>query len=325
MGVVRHGVLLALDVREGVDVEISSDVPIGAGLSSSAALECSVAVALDEAFSARDATHEEIVAACVRAEQEYVGAPTGGLDQAIAVYGEASHALLIDFATGRREQVPFDPAAHGLGAAGDRHEGQPRAHRRRLRLPARRGVGGGEAARPGRTCARPSDLDGLSDPLLRRARHVVSEVARVDAFVEALRRGRLGRARSAAGRLARLAARRLRGVLRGARRGRRRGARVRCGRSPDDRRRLRRLGDRPGADRAGRRGAGSGDHGVRGARLGPAGVHRRRAGAPAPGSPTSTTRSRRLRSRRCGTPPRRARGRAGRDRRRTGRSRRCGR
>ena len=107
------GVVPALEVHSGVDVEISSDVPIGAGLSSSAALECSVAVALDEVFSL-GRSHEEIVRACVRAEQDYVGAPTGGLDQAIAVYGESSKALLIDFATGAREQVPFDPSGHGL-------------------------------------------------------------------------------------------------------------------------------------------------------------------------------------------------------------------
>src|SRR6476469_1227412 len=107
------GVLLALDVRSGVDIEITSDVPIGAGLSSSAALECSVAVALDELFDL-GRTQEELVRACVRAEQEYVGAPTGGLDQTVAVYAEPEHALLIDFATGTHEQVPFDPASHGL-------------------------------------------------------------------------------------------------------------------------------------------------------------------------------------------------------------------
>src|SRR6476620_6150670 len=63
------GVLQALEVRAGVDVDISSDVPIGAGLSSSAALECSVAVALDEAFGL-GRSREDLVMACVRAEQE---------------------------------------------------------------------------------------------------------------------------------------------------------------------------------------------------------------------------------------------------------------
>ena len=104
------GVLLALDVDEGLDIEIASDVPVGAGLSSSAALECSVAVAVDgSCWTGSD--EERLVAACVRAESETVGAPTGGLDQAVAVFAEPLHALLIDFATGSREQVPFDPAA----------------------------------------------------------------------------------------------------------------------------------------------------------------------------------------------------------------------
>ena len=124
----------------------------------------------------------------MRAEQEYVGAPTGGLDQAISVYAEPEHALLLDFATGAREQVPFDPAAHGLallvvdtkvsheltdGGYGSRRDAAWEAAER---------SGVEHLAQAGS-----DDLDGLPEPLLRRARHVVSEVARVDAFVEALR------------------------------------------------------------------------------------------------------------------------------------------
>jgi galactokinase len=107
------GVLVALEVKQGMDIEISSEVPIGAGLSSSAALECSVAVAVNEALRL-GLSPDQLVEACVRAESETVGAPTGGLDQAIAIYGQADHALLIDFATGAREQVSFNPGAHGL-------------------------------------------------------------------------------------------------------------------------------------------------------------------------------------------------------------------
>ncbi len=181
------GVLQALEVDRGVDVEVSSDVPIGAGLSSSAALECSVAVAVNEAFGL-GRSDEDLVRACVRAEQEYVGAPTGGLDQAISVYAEPEHALLLDFATGAREQVPFDPAAHGLallvvdtkvsheltdGGYGSRRDAAWEAAKR---------LGLEHLAQAGS-----DDLDGLPEPLLRRARHVVSEVALVDAFVEALR------------------------------------------------------------------------------------------------------------------------------------------
>ena len=71
---------------------IDSDVPLGAGLSSSAALECAVAVAvagllgldLDDADAATP-----LADACIRAENDYVGAPTGGMDQTVAMLGRA--------------------------------------------------------------------------------------------------------------------------------------------------------------------------------------------------------------------------------------------
>ncbi len=126
--------------------------------------------------------------ACVRAEQEYVGAPTGGLDQAIAIHGQADHALLIDFATGAREQVPFDPAAHGLALlvvdTQVSHELTDGGYG------SRRDESWEAAKLLGVEHLASVSLDGLSSlpaPLDRRARHVVSEVARVDAFVEALR------------------------------------------------------------------------------------------------------------------------------------------
>jgi galactokinase len=181
------GVVQALEVRQGLEVEVESDVPIGAGLSSSAALECSVAVALDELFDL-GRSREELVRACVRAEQEYVGAPTGGLDQAIAIYGEADNALLVDFATDEREQVPFDPAAHGLALlvidtrVSHQLTDGGYGSRRDQAWDAAKELGVKHLAE-----ASAADVDGLPDPLRRRGRHVVSEVARVDAVVTALR------------------------------------------------------------------------------------------------------------------------------------------
>ena len=181
------GVLLALDVHTGMDIEITSDVPVGAGLSSSAALECSVAVAVDEALGL-GRSDEQLVEACVRAETETVGAPTGGLDQAIAIYGQVDHALLIDFATDAREQVPFAPGAHGLAVlvidTKVSHELTDGGYG------SRRDDAWAAAEQLGldkRALAQATSIDGLSEPLLSRARHVLSEVARVDAFVEALR------------------------------------------------------------------------------------------------------------------------------------------
>ncbi len=181
------GVLLALGVDEGLDIAIESDVPIGAGLSSSAAIECSVAVAVD-ALLGLGRSNEDLVAACVKAEGETVGAPTGGLDQAAAVHAEARHALFIDFAEDRREQVPFDPAVHSLAVlvidTKVSHELTDGGYG------ARRDDAWAAAAELGLehlAAATPDQLDALPARLLRRARHVVSEVARVDAFVQALR------------------------------------------------------------------------------------------------------------------------------------------
>ena len=181
------GVLVALEVREGLAIEITSDVPVGAGLSSSAALECSVAVGVDRLLGL-GLSPEALVEAAVRAETETVGAPTGGLDQSIAIHGEAAHALLLDFASGACEQVPFDPAGHGVallvvdtlvshtltdGSYGSRRD-EAWAAAEQLGLD-KRGLAGAPS------------LDGLSGDSLRRARHVVTEVARVDDFVAALK------------------------------------------------------------------------------------------------------------------------------------------
>lgn len=109
----------------GLDIAIVSDVPVGAGLSSSAALECSVALAAADlaAGLAADPTSDltetgtdrtALMHAAIRAENEVVGASTGGLDQRIALFAEPGHALAIDFATDSTHQVPFQIADRGL-------------------------------------------------------------------------------------------------------------------------------------------------------------------------------------------------------------------
>ena len=99
---------------DGLDIAIVSDVPVGAGLSSSAALECAIAVAayeLDHGCLPDDAVRSELVAACIRAENEVVGASTGGLDQNASLFGQRGKALFLDFSTGAVERIPFDIAS----------------------------------------------------------------------------------------------------------------------------------------------------------------------------------------------------------------------
>jgi galactokinase len=100
----------------GMDILVDSRVPVGAGLSSSAALECAVAVAVAEVNGVRldDDVRARLVQACMRAEREVAGAPTGGMDQTIALFGRAESALLLDCRDWTTRQVHWDPASAGL-------------------------------------------------------------------------------------------------------------------------------------------------------------------------------------------------------------------
>jgi galactokinase len=101
----------------GLDIALVSDVPVGAGLSSSAALECSVALAAYELSTGRtpdSAATARLVDACMRAENEVVGASTGGLDQRSSFYGRPGQVLAVDFLRDSVELLPCDMAGAGL-------------------------------------------------------------------------------------------------------------------------------------------------------------------------------------------------------------------
>ncbi len=80
---------------KGANLLIASAVPLGAGLSSSAALEVAAALAL-LSLSGKSMSSRELALLCQRAENEYVGAHCGIMDQFIAVHGRAGQALLLD-------------------------------------------------------------------------------------------------------------------------------------------------------------------------------------------------------------------------------------
>jgi galactokinase len=94
-----HGVALMLQKSgvtvPGSDLVIHGNVPTGAGLSSSAALEVSVLSAL-LASSGNTLPLKEVARLCQRAENEFVGARVGIMDQFASCFGSAGHALLLD-------------------------------------------------------------------------------------------------------------------------------------------------------------------------------------------------------------------------------------
>lgn len=91
----------------GADLVLTSDVPIGAGLSSSAALECATLAALAE-LNGLAIEPMERARLARRAENAFVGAPTGQMDQAASTLCETGHALFFDCRTFEARQVPLD-------------------------------------------------------------------------------------------------------------------------------------------------------------------------------------------------------------------------
>jgi galactokinase len=181
----------------GLDIAVDGGVPLGAGLSSSAALECAVGASASDLFglSLLDSpqSRSALAAACVDAENTIVQAPTGGMDQSAALLATSLHALLLDCRDHHTEHVPFDLAAHGLAllvtdtrAEHALVDGQYAERRSSCEQAARElGVPTLREIAPGGLDQR---LAGLSSDLLRRrARHIVTEIDRVEAAVTALR------------------------------------------------------------------------------------------------------------------------------------------
>ncbi|WP_369135506.1 galactokinase [Modestobacter sp. I12A-02662] len=179
----------------GMDLAVSSDVPLGAGLSSSASLEAAVAIAAAELAGRDDdeALRHLLIRAAIRAENEVVGAGTGGMDQTVALLAEEGSALLIHTRDLRTEPVHLGLAEAGLElmvidtrVSHTLADGQY-AERRADCDEAARQLGLEWLSDAG-----PADVERLADPRLRaRARHVVSENQRVDTVVELVRAGRV--------------------------------------------------------------------------------------------------------------------------------------
>ena len=172
---------------EGFVGRVTSDLPIGAGLSSSASLEVAVALALGSPLRG-----VELARLCQEAEHVASGVPCGIMDQLASVAGVAGHALLIDCGDLSAPPVPVPVPPPDEVEIVVIHSGEER----RLagsEYAARRAACEAAASVVGPLrSALLSDVASLEDPVLRaRARHVVSENARVRLFASALAGGDL--------------------------------------------------------------------------------------------------------------------------------------
>ena len=173
----------------GVDLVLESDLPTGAGLSSSAALTVGVVAALDE-LADGGLGPADVARTAQRAENDYVGAPTGLMDQLAVTFGREGEVLVTEpFADDPvTRRAPFDPTSAGLSllvlgtGVGHEHATGGYARRREECAEAARLLDVEHLAAVG--------LDGLvrlEDPVLRRrVQHVLTETARVKAALRAL-------------------------------------------------------------------------------------------------------------------------------------------
>lgn len=96
-----------LEIPFGIDISIDADLPLGAGMSSSAAVECSVILALVTLLE-KDVPMRELARWAKRAENEFVGVPTGSMDQVASLMSKADHLMLFDTRDDVIDLIPID-------------------------------------------------------------------------------------------------------------------------------------------------------------------------------------------------------------------------
>jgi galactokinase len=192
LGVIAALPEFGLRAPEGFDYVAASDLPTGAGLSSSAAIELASALAFLAATDQR-APREVVVKVGKHAENHFVGVPCGILDQGVSGFGQKDHMVFIDCRGPRFSTVPMPPDVHfwifnthtkhalvdGLYAA-----------RHRECMEAAKSLGVALLA-DADTAKLEAGRAHLSEVAYKRARHVIEEIARVDATCRALEHGDL--------------------------------------------------------------------------------------------------------------------------------------
>ena len=182
----------------GANLFICGDVPLGAGLSSSASIEVAVGFALME-LAGQQSNRTKLARLCQQAENDFVGARCGIMDQFVVSHGKRDHALLLDCRSLEYSLLPLrEDVRLVICNTMVRHAIAGGEYNRR-RAECEAGVEylskhfQGVRALRDATQEELAALNGeLPDKILRRCRHVISENARVVEAAAALTRNDLG-------------------------------------------------------------------------------------------------------------------------------------
>ncbi len=175
----------------GFDAWIVSSVPMGAGLSSSAALECATATLL-EGLVGTQLSNRDRALLCQKAEHTFAGVPCGIMDQFASTFGQRDRLVLIDCRSGEPTLVPFtDPALTVIIANTNVHHELTDGGYAARRKNTEDGLAaiGKSSWREVSMADVESRWERLGDPVNRRGRHVVGEIARTVAAAKALEAG----------------------------------------------------------------------------------------------------------------------------------------
>jgi galactokinase len=181
----------------GANLYIRGDVPLGAGLSSSAAVEVSTGYALMSlAPEAIELT--QLALLCQRAENEFVGARCGIMDQFVSCHGRQGNALLLDCRSLHSRQVPIPPQVHlvicntmirhtlGSGEYNVRRTECETAVRKLSQV-----LPGIRALRDVSLAELESNRELLAETIYKRCRHVITENQRTVEAATALQTGHI--------------------------------------------------------------------------------------------------------------------------------------
>jgi galactokinase len=182
----------------GANLLVDGNVPLGAGLSSSASIEVAVGYALLDLGGPNTIDRTQLALLCQQAENEFVGALCGIMDQFVASHGKRGQALLLDCRSLEYRQLPLpDDVAIAICNTMVKHSIAKGEYNQR-RAECEAGVHVLSKHQPQVRALRDVTLEGLEayghelpEVVVRRCRHVIGENARVLKAAAALEQGEL--------------------------------------------------------------------------------------------------------------------------------------